>query len=52
MCIRDRPDYTALSRRTGIPVHVLQASASAGRRHAQRVVLYGSRARGDHYPDQ
>ena len=45
------PDYTALSRRTGIPVPVLQAIASAGRRHAQRVVLYGSRARGDHHPE-
>ena len=45
------PDYTALSRRTGIPVPVLQAIASAGRRHAQRVVLYGSRARGDYHPE-
>ncbi len=44
------PDLTALSRRTGIPVPVLQAIASAGQRHAQRVVLYGSRARGDHHP--
>lgn len=40
------PDLTALSRRTGIPVPVLQAIASAGQRHAQRVVLYGSRAPG------
>lgn len=45
------PDLTALSRKSGISVPVLQAIASAGRRHAQRVVLYGSRARGDHQPE-
>ena len=46
-----KSDYTALSRKSGISVPVLQAIASAGRRHAQRVVLYGSRARGDHHPE-
>ena len=45
------PDFTALSHKSGISVPVLQAIASAGQRHAQRVVLYGSRARGDHYPE-
>ena len=46
-----KSDYTALSRKSGISVPVLQAIASAGRRHAQRVVLYGSRARGMHHPE-
>ena len=45
------PNFTALSRKSGIPVPVLQAIASAGQRHAQRVVLYGSRARGNHHPE-
>ena len=44
-------DLTALSRKSGISIPVLQAIASAGQRHAQRVVLYGSRARGDHQPE-
>ena len=46
-----KSDYTALSRKSGISVPVLQAIAFAGQRHAQRVVLYGSRARGDHHPE-
>lgn len=45
------PDLTALSRRTGIPVPVLQGHRLRRQRHAQRVVLYGSRARGDHHPE-
>lgn len=36
--------------RTGIPEAVLAQIASAGRRFATRVVLFGSRARGDHRP--
>lgn len=39
-----------LSSRTGIPEAVLTQIASAGRRFATRVVLFGSRARGDHRP--
>lgn len=39
-----------LSIRTGIPEAVLTQIASAGRRFAARVVLFGSRARGDHRP--
>ena len=39
-----------LSVRTGIPEAVLTQIASAGRRFAARVVLFGSRARGDHRP--
>lgn len=39
-----------LSTRTGIPEAVLEQIASAGRRYACRVVLFGSRARGDHRP--
>lgn len=39
-----------LSSRTGIPEAVLTQIASAGRRFAARVVLFGSRARGDHRP--
>lgn len=39
-----------LSSRTGIPEAVLAQIASAGRRFATRVVLFGSRARGDHRP--
>lgn len=39
-----------LSTRTGIPEAVLTQIASAGRRFATRVVLFGSRARGDHRP--
>ena len=39
-----------LSTRTGIPEAVLAQIASAGRRFATRVVLFGSRARGDHRP--
>lgn len=39
-----------LSVRTGIPEAVLTQISSAGRRFAARVVLFGSRARGDHRP--
>lgn len=39
-----------LSTRTGIPEAVLAQIASAGRQWATRVVLFGSRARGDHRP--
>lgn len=39
-----------LSIRTGIPEAVLTQITSAGRRFAARVVLFGSRARGDHRP--
>lgn len=39
-----------LSTRTDIPEAVLTQIASAGRRFATRVVLFGSRARGDHRP--
>lgn len=39
-----------LSTRTGIPEAVLTQIASAGRRFATRVVLFGSRARGNHRP--
>lgn len=39
-----------LSIRTGIPEAVLIQIISAGRRFATRVVLFGSRARGDHRP--
>lgn len=44
------PYLPALSARSGIPVPVLESIISAGRRYAQRVVLYGSRARGTHRP--
>ena len=44
------PNLSALSSRSGIPAPVLEAITSAGQRYAQRVVLYGSRARGDHHP--
>lgn len=39
-----------LSARTGIPEAVLAQITSAGRQWATRVVLFGSRARGDHRP--
>lgn len=39
-----------LSARTGIPEAVLAQIASAGHQWAARVVLFGSRARGDHRP--
>lgn len=39
-----------LSTRTGIPEAVLAQIASAGHQWATRVVLFGSRARGDHRP--
>lgn len=39
-----------LSARTGIPEAVLAQIASAGHQWATRVVLFGSRARGDHRP--
>lgn len=39
-----------LSIRTGIPEAVLTQITSAGRQWATRVVLFGSRARGDHRP--
>lgn len=44
------PNLPALSAHSGIPVPVLESIISAGRRYAQRVVLYGSRARGTHRP--
>lgn len=42
-------DLTALSLKSGISLPVLQVITSAGQRYARRVVLYGSRARGDHH---
>ena len=44
------PDLPALTQRTGLPAAVLEAICRAGRRYALRVVLYGSRARGDYRP--
>lgn len=44
------PDLTALSSHSEIPKPVLEAITDAGWKYAQRVVLYGSRARGDHHP--
>lgn len=40
----------SLSAHTGIPEAVLAGITEAARRHACRVVLFGSRARGDHRP--
>lgn len=43
-------DLSSISSRSGIPIPVLQHLISAGERYAQRIALYGSRARGDHSP--
>lgn len=45
------PDLAQLSAHSGIPQPVLAQIIAAARKHAQRVVLYGSRARGDHQPE-
>lgn len=44
------PDLARLSASSGIPQPVLTQIIAAAKQHAQRVVLYGSRARGDHKP--
>lgn len=44
------PDRTVLSSHSGISMPVLEAITDAGWKYAQRVVLYGSRARGDYHP--
>ena len=45
------PDLTQLSSHSGIPRPVLVQISAAAKKYAQRVVLYGSRARGDHQPE-
>ena len=45
------PDLTQLSSHSGIPRPVLVQISAAAKKYAQRVVLYGSRARGDHHPE-
>lgn len=45
------PDLAQLSAHSGIPQPVLAQIIAAARKHAQRVVLYGSRARGNHHPE-
>ena len=44
------PNLAHLSAHSGIPQPVLAQIIAAAQKHAQRVVLYGSRARGDHKP--
>lgn len=43
------PNLSALSSRSGIPEPALEEIIAAGEKYARRVVLYGSRARGDHH---